>query len=304
MPTPARCVRLVLLALMLIVPLGCTLFRRAPMQVPPDFQPLTDPATRADDYKKLFPPLPILKTGAGDITASGGLSGKQALRFTYLGVDEGNLRLNTYIQTDSIFDVIVHAGTMTVVFYKVNQGIVFEGPLGDGPSPFGKLFGVEPGDLLPIFKIGQIVANESFTAKGSGGRTLIPGEVSDKGGLRKIELDKQTGLPRTAMWRRPIAHHWWSLRRSACWDVTYLRWDTFKDGRLPEEPARLMPRAFKIVSSRPRITLRVELPNAPDADPPQSGYRYSTTLPGTVFNTEFGKFPHYPLGRLEEFLKQ
>lgn len=306
MPTSIRRVSvLVLMLIVLFAPMGCTLFKRVPMQVPPNFKPLTNPATRLDQYKQLFPPLPILKTGAGDISASGGLSGKQSLRFIYLAVDPENLRLNTKIQTEPVFDVIVHDGRMVVVFYPLKDfpGAVFEGQLGNGPSPFGKLFGVEPGDLLPIFKIGQLVATGSFNAKGSDQRVLIPTEIADQIGLQKIELDKQTGLPRRAVWRRPVAHHWWSLRRSVTWDVTYLSWDTFKDDRLPDEPARLMPRTFNIVSNRPHITLGVKLHNSPDSDPPQPGYRFSTTLPPTVFNTDFN-YPNYPLDRLEEFLKQ
>lgn len=295
MPTSNRSARLFVFALVLLfTPLGCAVFKPALMQAPATFQPLLDPATRTEQYKKLFPPLAILKTSPGDISASGGLSGKQSLRFIYLGVDERNLRLNTLFQTESIFDVIVNDGKMTAVFYKVNEGVVFEGALGNGPSPFGKLFGVEPSDLQPIFKIGQIVADGSFKAKGRGERVLIPAQ-SDAAGLRKIELDKGTGLPRRAIWSRPIEHRWWSLRRSVKWEVSYLAWDMFKDDKMPEEPARLMPRTFKIESNRPHITLRIDLP---------SGYRYSPTLPPTVFNTEFAKYPHYPLDRLEEFLKQ
>lgn len=302
MPTSVRRARIFMFALILLfAPMGCTVFKRVPMQVPQNFQPLTNPATRADQYQKIFQPMPILKS-AGEISTSGSISGKHTMGFLYLGVDDRNLRLNTKIQTEPIFDVIVHDGRITAVFYKVNDGVVFEGRLSDGPSPFGKLFGVEPGDLLPIFKIGQLVADGSFNARGSGKRVLFPEEV-EKAGLQKIELDKQTGLPRRAVWRRPIEHHWWSLRRSVTLDVTYLSWDTFRDDKLPNEPARLMPRAFKITSNKPHITLRVDLLNSPDSDPPQPGYRFSTTLPPTVFNTEFS-YPHYPLDRLEEFLKQ
>lgn len=278
---------------------GCAAFRRAPMQVPAGVQAPADPATRVEAYKKLFPELPILKTGASRLIASKGrLSGKENMQFILLAVDRDNLRLNLFYTVNAkLLDVIVKDGMMTVIFYKAGDfpGAIFQGDIVDSQSPFGRRFGFEPWDLIPVFEVGQLVASGKFEAAGSERRTAFtPAEPSAPGLPQKIELDPATGLPRRAVWSRPVERRWWQLcRKPAGLDVTYQAWNAFKDDRMPQEPAHLMPATFRMLNSNPKVVFDVRIEN---------GYRYSPTVPAAAFVIN-ADYKYYPLERLDEVLQ-
>ncbi|MCE5228529.1 hypothetical protein LLG95_02885 [bacterium] len=309
MDAVARAGAVVVLMVLALVPMGCVALRPAPVGVPAnapaEMKLLADPATRLQGYQKVFnPPPPVLKIGQSLIVASkGAFSGKDSIQFTFLGIDPRNLRLNTYPPAGglSLFDVMLHDNVMTVVFYKSGKfrGAVFQGEVMDGGSPFGRHFGFEPADLISIFEIGQMIAAGGFEEKGSARRPALAPQNEKPLAPVKIELDRASGLPRGAVWRRPIdAKHWWQ-RKSARIDVTYKQWDMFTDEGAADQPARLLPRALRISSDHPRITLDVEI---------KAGYVFSPTIPSKAFviapSVIEQNYPLYPLEDMDRFLSQ
>lgn len=297
---PRFSARALALVLLLSFATGCAAIRRAPMQVPAGIQAPADPAARVETYKKLFPELAVLKTQDSNLVASKGrLTGNENLRFFLLAVDRNNMRLNVSKDVNvHLFDVLIKDGVMSVVFYKSGDkfpGAIFQGDVAGGSTPFGRRFGFEPWDLIPMFKIGQSIASGSFEAAGSEkDPELVPADSSDPANPKKIELDPASGLPSRAVWKRPVARHWWSLRRNARLRVTYQEWKLFKDDRMPEEPARLMPAKIRMTSNAPKAVLDIDI---------QNGYRFTPTVPPAVFNINVS-YNYYPLEKLDEFLKQ
>ncbi len=298
------------LAIVLLSLPGCrTLFVRpvaAPAPLAMGSELRIDPATRQQAFAELFPPLERLQTGSGSLSArSRWWPAGQAMRFILLA-DEPDLRFSTRnpLNLEPIFDVVIREGMMTVVLHRSEifkfEGGIFHGPI-EGASPFGRILGVEPVDMVPIFLIGQLVAQGNFESGGWWRPTLEPVDPSAMGGLRQIVLDRATGLPARAWWARgPSRWRFWAGGRSR-WNVQYHVYDFFLDPRRPELGERLMPREFVIRSSTPAVTMRVSLPNEPERVG-EVGYRFNQPVTAQAFQVR-EEYPVYPLEELERVLR-
>ena len=130
---------------------------------------------------------------------------------------------------------------------------LYEGEIPAEGSPFRRQFGVEPWDLIPIVAIGQRVAAGDFqSVDGDRFVSVLPSELdAAPDGLKRLELDKATGLPREASWERDGAE----------WKVLYQAWD-YADGPEGSSGRWIMPTRFTITRRRPRV--RIEVRPRPD----------------------------------------
>jgi len=136
------------------------------------------------------------------------------------GMRDVSLRGNQPGSGTHLFDLVARNNSMQV-FLAIPPRYLFSGPIPVDGSPFGKRFGVEAWDLIPIFAIGQRLAeSEPDWKREDETIVLTPGDSeSTKMGLSRVELDSPTELPRTAFWEREKIH----------WRVDYLAWDLFKN---------------------------------------------------------------------------
>lgn len=245
-PALSRLMALMLLGVLLSGLGGCAFFRPTPpLTLPAGFQSRTeaaalrDPASRAAAYKKLFPELTSIQAG-GTINASSRWQlGQIYFEFTYFSLnDRGKsdhmLRLRARRAVVPFFDIIVRGRIATAVIYP--EHVIFRGEIPPGGSPFVSRFGLEPWDLVPIFNVGQCVAAGDFkTDPGKRETTLYPRDKKTRSELRRVVLENQSGLPRSAIWELG----------GKSYEVRYLGWDFFTDN-LTGETTRLMPTTIEI----------------------------------------------------------
>ena len=283
--------------IMLSVMTGCTYLRPArPMALPEGF--LAGPAvaqlrasqTRQQGYAKLFPTLHNLQI-AGDLTARGSWwQGKEYFQVAFFTLtqdqDAGpqNLRLRGTRLQNSLFDVIVRDRIMTVLIHPDRQ--LFQGPIPEGGSPFGRRFGVEPWDLSPIFTVGQQIAQGAYmpSGEGSDGLTLVPSSKGSPMRFDHVVLDARSGLPREASW----------AAGGTSYEVRYLGWNEFTD-QLTHEKTRLMPSAVEIRRQKPQTTIHVSIDH----------YQYNKEVTEKMFEPIL-TFPYqgYPLEALNKVFGQ
>lgn len=172
-----------------------------------------------------------------------------------------------------------HPGDQTTLFelVELNNNLkiyigpartYFEGEIPPDGSPFRSRFGVEPWDLGSIITIGQRLAQGAFNVEHKRWTfRLVPSAADAAGdGLAEAELDKTTGLPRSALWRRGDRQ----------WTVDYEAWDVFNGYGQAEKLEWLMPTRFTVHSKSPRAIIEIE--KHPTTEGPQ--YRIDT-LPDT-----------------------
>lgn len=245
-PALSRLMTCLLLGTLLAGLNGCAFFRPVPpLTLPAGFQARTeaaalrDPHSRAAAYKKLFPELTSIQASGTLNASSRWRRGKEYFEFTYFSLNdrvktEHMLRLRARRALVPFFDIIVRGRIATAVIYP--EHVIFRGEIPPEGSPFVSRFGLEPWDLVPIFTVGQRVAGGDFkTNVGKRDTTLYPRDKKTGGGLRRVALENQSGLPRTAIWEI----------NGKTYEVRYLGWDYFTDN-LTEETTRLMPTAIEI----------------------------------------------------------
>lgn len=146
----------------------------------------------------------------------------------------------------TIFDLLVNGESMSI--HVPPNHSLYEGEIPPGGSPFRRQFGVEPWDLIPIVAIGQRVAAGDFQyVDGDCFVSIIPSALDTApDGLKRLELDKATGLPREGFWERDGAR----------WRVLYQAWD-YADGPEGSGGRWIMPTRFTITRRRPRVRIEV-----------------------------------------------
>lgn len=271
---------------------GCAVFRPAkPMVVPTAFLAsnqaalMTNPQTRQAAYAKLFPSMPKLQL-SGDMVARGHWwQGKQYFETLFFALapkpvpGPQPLHMRGFIKQTSLFDVIVRDHYMTVLLHP--DKAIFQGPVMDDQSPFGKRFGVEPWDLITIFILGEDIAGGSFKSEtGAKAITLKPAGGEPGSRLKLIQLDKRSGLPELAVWKSG----------KETYRVRYLAWDYFTDSLTGEE-TRLMPSKVEIQRDKPKTTITLTV----------SKYQFNKQYSEKIFQA-FVDSPYreFPLEKLNE----
>jgi len=184
----------------------------------------------------------------------------------------------------TLFDLFTDGQNMCVL--APLQNALFEGEISGGVSPFGERYGVEPADLVAVFAIGPRLAASNPVFEPKTDTILATPSTGDSDGLKSVELDRQTGLPARATWRRP---------GRPAWSVDYLAWDVAPPdaatGRVHLMPSRLM-----IHHRSPRGTIDVTVRQFNAVNPPASAKRFDCPVakPGTTL------FPLSELGRALE----
>lgn len=268
---------------LLLAAQGCA-WMRGPrlVQVPQGFLQ----TERTDMYARLFPPMDRLQAKGRLVARSGIWPGKEYFDFLFFALGPERLRFKAdRLPIGTVFDLIVNEGQMTVILPAAHA--FFQGPVPAAGSPFGRRFGVEPGDLVPALQIGQYVAAGAFAYQPADDETtLLPRGETGAGGLAEIRLENLSGLPREAVWRMKAGD------RRIEWRVRYLAfdWFTVTEG----QPPRLLPSRVEIRSRRSRAILAIEVTKylAPAAVDPDK-----------VFKPAYrGEMKRYPLTALDELL--
>lgn len=249
---------------------GCGLFRGG-LEVPESWpeptlrHQLTEPDHRSAAYRQLFPALSKIHVLGADFTASSRWwPGHKRFMVNLLAIDRDNLRLRGYVPQATLFDLILRRGHMTVLLFDEGRVFAFVGVPDRQASPFGRHFGVEPGDLIPILSIGQLLARGELTPVDSRGLELRPSSPDGADGLMRVELDAASGLPAHAVWQRGDRD----------WQVDYQAWRFFDAPNAKEPPLRrLMPAEIAIASDGSSIHLHAEM----------NRYRFGDMIPPRLF---------------------
>jgi hypothetical protein len=243
---------------------------------------LADPARRLEAYRMLFPPLESLFIWNAHLEADRPWRpGTQKFMFRLAAPDSRNLLLRgEHPPLPPIFNLYLRDGWMTVLFHPQTAdqtGFGFSGYV-DGMSPFGLYYGVEPGDLYVIFTLGQSIADGELEPAGDDGRILKPRDPQSA--LQKVWLDRETWLPRRALWRRPQGR----------WEVQYQEWDDYGAGG----SIRLMPHILEIVGQPANVRLNITVRN----------YRFTPLSPNVLkVSPSYLKYEIYPLEELGKVLE-
>jgi len=276
---------------------GCRLFGGAKrLNLPKGFEHepiasrLADPQTRQEAYDELFPYLPKVHITGGRLVASGEQwRGKRRIGFSFFGLDAEHLRLRAYLRTMAtpLFDLIVLDERMTVLLNREGHG--FSGPIPPQGSPFVRRFGVEPADLLAIFRIGQYLKENPYTESENGkARVLKFEDPAQIGGLVEVELEERSGLPRRARWARD----------DQSWEVNYRSWQWFT-WQSPtdemEEETRLMPSKLEVRRDDPHTRLDLTV----------GEYKFGHRIPPQLFILrDTFRYVFHPLDDLDEVLEE
>jgi hypothetical protein len=275
----------------LLVLSGCT----GRFNVPRDYYAtreaslMGDDRTREEGYRQVFRELPKIHQ-VGKLVAHNKLwPGKEHFHITFMASDASLMRLRGYRPPNlTVFDLTVENGAMTVLLEQT--GGMYQGTIPEEGSPFRHHFGVEPWDLIPILTFGQLLAKSGLPLEEENLVKEQPGENLD--GLVSYQLDKESGLPRSADWK-------WAKSRT---HVEYQDWDYFTDAapdryrNNPQDPRAmyLMPAKLKI--SSPDISIRLDLKILE--------YHYDSPLTREsfiIYNTY--QPTRFPLEQLEEAFK-
>ena len=300
---PARRACRIALAALLLGATGCALLGGVGPAVPKNYfercdpERLTDPRTQGEAYRALFPAQPKLEIHGAMLRAHRRwASDIPPLRLNYAALESGTVRMRAFKPQVAapFFDLTLANGWMTVVLGRTSEAFVgsvsSHGGAGEASpgSPFGQVFGVEPGDLWGIFDLGRRIGASEWKSTRHWRTVELEPPAPAQDGLQWVELDRRTGLPRAAQWRRGANR----------WEVRYGVWDWYEDARVT--PGRgevyLMPGQVEVRSRRPRLTLTLEMGEG-------AGYRFGESVPPKMFQAPaLGRGRVYPLDRLKEAL--
>jgi hypothetical protein len=276
----------------LLILSGC---RTLPFKVPENFAQNAiatrlasqDPHVRSAAYSEAFPALSKTQMD-GEILLNGSFW-KGPLQANFFALDRGNLRLRaegTVVnQRITAFDLMILDNVMSIyVPTDKGEGVIYNGSLPPEGSPFGQHFGIEPGDLISIFRIGELVAHDVYKIKRYRKTTKlihnshqrVTDDVEPLEYPASIILDNASGLPRRAIWKRDHRNY----------IVEYKSWKYFndKDG---SAPSRLFPEEVRV---RRRWRGYIDLT--------AYGYRFGGQPPEAVFKFGHRNAIEVPLAEL------
>lgn len=251
-----KCIRLLPIAALIFFTNACALFRPAPVEAPPQIREwpglnqiragVITPASLAAAFR----PIDRFVLVSRAIAQQRRFLGKFRLDLNMIAAGEDALRLRGRHPGDqtTLFDLVALDDNLKI--YLSTEKTFFEGPIPEAGSPFRQRFGVEPWDISSIITIGQRIAAGEFEVETERWSYVLKplGETPD--GLTRVEIDKATGLPREAQWRRG------NLR----WDVEYGSWGVYAGYGEAEKFLWLMPSELLIKSRRPRARITI-MPN-------------------------------------------
>ena len=295
----ARLIRLMLLAFALLPLTDCRMLGIWSADGPAGFvqhypaQQLTDPAQLLRLYRDLFPEQEKLHVNqARLVTDRRWLPDRNAFagRIYYVATDRDHVRLRMLVATNLLLDLTLSDRTLAVALPgdAERRWVGFAGVIDEAGSPIQSVLGVEPGDLLPVFYLGQEVWKHEWRARERWRRVDLVPVAANASGLERIELDRATGLPRFAVWRR--GEHRWT--------VTYESWDWFTDPNEGGE-AMLMPREFHVAPDEPAVRLHVRMDE-------ESNYLFGGGVPARMFEppASLARSEIYGLEHLEDALRE
>lgn len=287
------------LALALMVSSGCTLFAPRPLDVPdemgsaPAFAALAEGPASAQLLSEAFRPFETLRFS----------SRIHARRYRFLGValldsslifsapEELRMIVRKPGDQTTLLDLLVAGGNLSVHIPLADS--LFTGPVPAEGSPLRRHFGVEPWDLLSVLAIGQRLSQMEFEVERHRkyDRLRVNDPSSDIAqGLQYVDIERATGLPTRALWRRG----------SARWNVDYRRWIRVEsDEAAASDRARswIMPSEFVITGRRPRVRLEIG-PRQASAEGRSAQYRINPRLSPRAFKLRVP--PHTAVGGLDE----
>lgn len=246
----------IVLAALALAPMGgCGLFGGGRVIVPQNVDDVPGMAlVRGGEltpvaFARVFPPVQRFRLSSRILARYRRIFGKIYLDLSLVAEGTQSIRMKGQFPGNGVtaFDLLVRGGEMAV--YVPQAGTFFRGPIPEEGSPFGRRFGVEPADLIPIVLIGQRLASGDLVpVEGSRKPLFEPTESAyNPDGLVRVELDPETMLPRRATWRRG----------KIVLNVRYRAWDIFPDRSSSENRPMLAPSRFTVVRKRPHATIEI-----------------------------------------------
>lgn len=216
----------------------------------PVFQTMQSPQEWQQAYARLFPPVPSIKTPGGEVHASRPwIPGDELYDFNFFALDPANLRFRLYYQQQLALDFLAREGMVWILFPTDRLG--FTGPLRPEETiPIAEGWGLQPWDLVDMLLIGQRIAMEHWRRDPGWLAIYLYPMESAPSGLISIALDKESGLPRRATWRRGVSR----------WRVYYDEWahpstEVSHEFDWPD----LVPKRLTIRGSQPDVVLEINL---------------------------------------------
>lgn len=240
---------------------GCQFWRDSPLELGPGLTQLPGVAALATSdlngpaFASAFPEVTTFRLSSRVMAQRYRLFGKVLIDFSMLVSGREKLRIAGRHPGDgaTLFDMVADGKNMRV--YVPPARALFEGDSGPEGSPFGIAYGVEPEDLVPLILIGREIARGSWRSEdGKHKVALVAAEGAE--GLVRVELEKASGLPRRALWRRGKSE----------WNVEYREWDAF--GTAKEGPKQ-WPMPVRMVVTRKRPYARIEIRRRPRGEDAQ-----------------------------------
>lgn len=295
MPLPNRSRGLVLLLFAFSLSLtGCERFFRDPMRVPPEALDLPGVAALKSEevtpqaFVDAFPAIDTFIMSSRVKAKYRRILGTTYFEMSLATAGPKILRIAGRHPGDrtTVFDMVFDFPEMHV--YLPLQDAYYRGRISDQGSPFGTGFGVEPWDLIPIIEIGRRLSLAQFESRrGLDGTELLMSEKDlAADGLERVLLDKESGLPGEAWWRRGEIEH----------RVVYEAWGIFESINNPGEQ-HLLPTEFYVQRNNPYAYVEVR----PRAELQQ--YKIEPELSKQTFQLIFPQATtFYPLEALENLL--
>ena len=239
---------------------GCSLFSRglrveAPEQVTSEVAVAgrLDPARRETSYRAMFPPMFKVHL-SGTLTAHGPLLiGKERLNFSYIALDDDNMRMLARKVGENVLDIVINQGYMTVAL--PTNAEIYQGQVPEDGTPFRRQLGVEPWEIALLYRIGELIAEGDFREEATRRAVVLTAvDPAALGGLTQVRIDARTGLPAEATWEH-------GNRR---WHVQYPRWAIYTGAKgldIPDDQieTRLMPAVIEIECEDPNTDLTLDM---------------------------------------------
>lgn len=233
---------------------GCTLFRARPLIVPEAVAGRSEVVRLAAadvtpaDFDRAFPEIEGIRMSSRVLAKYRRFLGKSYFDMTIIAGGPRLIRMIARHPGDGtpLFEVLVDRAEMSV--HVPPTARYFKGTIGEGETPFGESFGVEPWDVLPILGIGRRLADANFEVRpGKRASTLhLSAEDRARDGFAWVKLDTLTGLPREAAW----------IREDVELQVEYLAWDLFQSGG-EGGGSQILPTEFIIKRKKPYAKIHV-----------------------------------------------
>lgn len=245
----------------------------------------------AETLARVFPPVRSYTAGATALAVRTKFFKRfQALAELNVAAEPGrSIRLAGSVpgSRQRVFDLFSDGRRLCV--HAQLAGATFEGDLASGEaSPFERVFGVDPVALGSLLAIGQrLAAGRPYWIPGPDTVLAYPADDDPiRDGLRRVEFDAATGLPRRAEWSRG----------GRGWTAHYVRWTYAPVGRVGDARPWLLPSRVVVEHRAPKGRVEIEVRAFNAIDPPPNPKRFA--CPETPAGT-----PTLPLSELEKALR-